>query len=130
MNSRPQQPSDRASYGHLRPVVRHSGITVAQVLLTHDDLQNRTRHLNAHNTLATLLARGAIPIINENDTVAVDEIKFGDNDRLGALTATSSTRICSSSFRMWRGYWTNKSASWRSSLKYARSNRWRTVRTV
>ena len=66
----------------------NSGITVAQVLLTHDDLQNRTRHLNAHNTLATLLARGAVPIINENDTVAVDEIKFGDNDRLGALTAT------------------------------------------
>jgi glutamate 5-kinase len=65
-----------------------SGITVAQVLLTHDDLKNRTRHLNAHNTLATLLAHGAVPIINENDTVSVDEIKFGDNDRLGALTAT------------------------------------------
>lgn len=63
-------------------------ITVAQVLLTHDDLKNRTRHLNAHNTLATLLAHGAVPIINENDTVSVDEIKFGDNDRLGALTAT------------------------------------------
>jgi glutamate 5-kinase len=69
------------------------GITVAQILLTHDDLKNRTRHLNAHNTLATLLAHGAIPIINENDTVAVEEIKddlhrFGDNDRLGALAAT------------------------------------------
>jgi len=63
-------------------------ITVAQVLLTHDDLKNRTRHLNAHNTLATLLGHGAVPIINENDTVSVDEIKFGDNDRLGALTAT------------------------------------------
>jgi glutamate 5-kinase len=63
-------------------------ITVAQVLLTHDDLKNRTRHLNAHNTLATLLAHGVVPIINENDTVSVDEIKFGDNDRLGALTAT------------------------------------------
>src|SRR5208282_5559391 len=63
----------------------NSGITVAQVLLTHDDLQNRARHLNAHNTLATLLARGAVPIINENDTVAVDEIKFGDNDRLAAM---------------------------------------------
>src|ERR1039458_6687725 len=66
----------------------NSGITVAQVLLTHDDLQNRARHLNAHNTLATLLAHGVVPIINENDTVAVEEIKFGDNDRLGALTAT------------------------------------------
>jgi len=65
-----------------------SGITVAQVLLTHDDLKDRARHLNAHSTLATLLARGVVPIINENDTVAVEEIKFGDNDRLGALAAT------------------------------------------
>jgi glutamate 5-kinase len=63
------------------------GVTVAQVLLTHDDLKNRARHLNAHNTLATLLAHGAVPIINENDTVAVEEIKFGDNDRLAALVA-------------------------------------------
>lgn len=61
---------------------------VAQILLTHEDLKSRTRHLSARNTLDTLLARGIIPIINENDTVAVDEIKFGDNDRLGALTAT------------------------------------------
>lgn len=64
------------------------GIQVAQVLLTHDDLKDRARHLNARNTLETLLARAVVPIINENDTVAVDEIKFGDNDRLGALTAT------------------------------------------
>jgi glutamate 5-kinase len=64
------------------------GITVAQVLLTHDDLKDRARHLNAHNTLATILAHDAVPIINENDTVAVEEIKFGDNDRLGALAAT------------------------------------------
>jgi glutamate 5-kinase len=63
------------------------GITVAQVLLTHDDLKDRARHLNAHNTLVTLLAHGAVPIINENDTVSVDEIKFGDNDRLAALVA-------------------------------------------
>jgi glutamate 5-kinase len=66
---------------------RH-GLSVAQILLTHDDLKNRDRHLNARNTLETLLARDVVPIINENDTVAVDEIKFGDNDRLGALTAT------------------------------------------
>src|SRR2546422_10471221 len=66
---------------------RH-GLRVAQVLLTHDDLKNRDRHLNARNTLETLLAHGVVPIINENDTVAVDEIKFGDIDRLGALTAT------------------------------------------
>jgi glutamate 5-kinase len=65
-----------------------SGAQVAQVLLTHDDLRSRARHLNARNTLATLLERDVVPIINENDTVAVDEIKFGDNDLLGALTVT------------------------------------------
>jgi glutamate 5-kinase len=64
------------------------GITVAQVLVTHDDLKHRARHLNAHNTLVTLVARNVVPIVNENDTVSVDEIKFGDNDLLGALTAT------------------------------------------
>lgn len=58
---------------------------VAQVLLTHDDLGNRQRFLNARNTLSTLLGYGIIPIINENDTVAVEEIKFGDNDHLAAL---------------------------------------------
>jgi glutamate 5-kinase len=63
-------------------------IHVAQVLLTHDDLRHRDRHLNARNTLDALLSRGVVPVINENDTVAVEEIKFGDNDRLGALTAT------------------------------------------
>ncbi|MBI3753729.1 MAG: glutamate 5-kinase [Deltaproteobacteria bacterium] len=58
---------------------------VAQVLLTHDDLGNRSRFLNARNTLLTLLNLEIIPIINENDTVAVEEIKFGDNDHLAAL---------------------------------------------
>src|SRR3989338_3918558 len=58
---------------------------VAQVLLTHDDLGNRQRFLNARNTITTLLSYGIIPIINENDTVAVEEIKFGDNDHLAAL---------------------------------------------
>lgn len=58
---------------------------VAQVLLTHDDLGNRQRFLNARNTISTLLDYGIIPIINENDTVAVEEIKFGDNDHLAAL---------------------------------------------
>jgi glutamate 5-kinase len=66
---------------------RHD-LRVAQVLLTHDDLNDRQRHLNARNTLETILSHGVVPVINENDTVAVDEIKFGDNDRLGALTAT------------------------------------------
>ena len=58
---------------------------VAQVLLTHDDLSDRRRFLNARNTLLILLELGIIPIINENDTVVVDEIKFGDNDNLSAL---------------------------------------------
>ena len=58
---------------------------VAQILLTHDDLSHRRRFLNARNTLLTLLELGIIPIINENDTVVVDEIKVGDNDNLSAL---------------------------------------------
>ncbi|MDI6754347.1 MAG: glutamate 5-kinase [Thermodesulfobacteriota bacterium] len=61
------------------------GEKVAQVLLTRDDLSNRNRYLNARNTLLTLLDFGVIPIINENDTVVVEEIKFGDNDNLSAL---------------------------------------------
>ncbi len=59
----------------------------AQVLLTHDDLADRGRYLNARSTLRTLLDLGVIPIINENDTVATDEIRFGDNDTLGSLVA-------------------------------------------
>jgi glutamate 5-kinase len=66
---------------------RQHGLKTAQVLLTHDDLADRKRYLNARSTLMTLLALGAIPIINENDTVVTDEIKFGDNDTLGALVA-------------------------------------------
>jgi len=61
------------------------GKKVAQVLLTREDLSNRTRFLNARNTLQTLLDHGVIPIINENDTVSVDEIKFGDNDNLSSM---------------------------------------------
>ena len=61
---------------------------VAQVLLTHDDLEHHERHLNARNTLVTLLARGVVPIINENDAISFTEIKFGDNDKLSALVAS------------------------------------------
>ena len=61
------------------------GLKVAQILLTHDDLASRTRFLNARNTLFTLLQWNVVPIINENDTVATDELKFGDNDHLAAL---------------------------------------------
>src|SRR5690348_1432948 len=61
------------------------GLPVAQVLLTHADLADRTRTNNARDAIAALLEAGAIPIINENDAVAVDEIKFGDNDQLAAM---------------------------------------------
>ena len=63
------------------------GLVAAQVLLTHDDLGHHERHLNARNTLVTLLSRGVVPIINENDAVSFTEIKFGDNDKLSALVA-------------------------------------------
>ena len=67
--------------------LRASGIGSAQVLLTHADLADRERYLNARTTLLTLLKLGVVPVINENDTVVNDEIKFGDNDTLGALVA-------------------------------------------
>lgn len=63
------------------------GLHTAQILLTHADLADRERYLNARSTLRTLLTLGVIPVINENDTVVTDEIKFGDNDTLGALVA-------------------------------------------
>ncbi len=65
---------------------RH-GRHTAQILLTHDDLSNRERYLNARSTIGSLLALGVVPVINENDTVVVDEIRFGDNDTLAALAA-------------------------------------------
>ncbi|TVP90445.1 MAG: glutamate 5-kinase [Pseudomonadaceae bacterium] len=61
------------------------GLATAQVLLTHDDLSDRKRYLNARSTLRALLDLGVIPVVNENDTVVTDEIRFGDNDTLGAL---------------------------------------------
>jgi glutamate 5-kinase len=64
------------------------GLTVAQVLLTHDDLRLRDRHLGVKDCLSRLLAYGAIPVINENDTVSAAEIKFGDNDTLSAMVAS------------------------------------------
>src|SRR5437773_9124475 len=63
------------------------GLSVAQLLLTHDDLQHHERHLNARNTLVTLLSHGVVPIINENDVISFTELKFGDNDKLSALAA-------------------------------------------
>lgn len=70
---------------HYEECFKKYGQTIAQVLLTHDDLSCRSRFLNARNTLFTLLQCGIIPVINENDSVVVDEIKFGDNDVLSAL---------------------------------------------
>ncbi|WP_355661994.1 glutamate 5-kinase [Halomonas salifodinae] len=65
---------------------RH-GLLTAQILLTHDDLSNRKRYLNARSALRTLVGLRVVPVINENDTVVTDEIRFGDNDTLGALVA-------------------------------------------
>ena len=67
--------------------LREQAMGSAQVLLTHADLADRERYLNARSTLLTLLRLGVVPVINENDTVVTDEIKFGDNDTLGALVA-------------------------------------------
>lgn len=67
--------------------LRANGLGSAQVLLTHADLADRERYLNGRSTLLTLLKLGVVPVINENDTVVNDEIKFGDNDTLGALVA-------------------------------------------
>lgn len=68
-------------------VFAQHGLKSAQILLTHDDLADRSRYLNARITLNTLIELGVVPIINENDTVVTDEIRFGDNDTLGALVA-------------------------------------------
>ncbi|HEV2393564.1 MAG TPA: glutamate 5-kinase [Verrucomicrobiae bacterium] len=64
------------------------GLAVAQILLTHEDLEHHERHLNARNTLVSLLRHGVIPIVNENDVVSFTELKFGDNDKLSALVAS------------------------------------------
>jgi glutamate 5-kinase len=72
---------------HFESCFKKHGIHTAQVLLTHEDMSSRQRYLNARSTLNTLLQMGAIPIINENDTVATEEIRFGDNDTLAALVA-------------------------------------------
>ncbi len=76
----------RLAHAYQAALARHD-LTVAQVLLTLEDTEERRRHLNARATLATLLKLGAVPVINENDTVATSEIRFGDNDRLAARVA-------------------------------------------
>ncbi len=76
----------RLAHAYQETLARHD-ITVAQILLTLDDTEERRRHLNARGTLSTLLRLGTVPVINENDTVATNEIRFGDNDRLAARVA-------------------------------------------
>lgn len=78
------QPVLMEAYGR---AFKRRGLDMAQVLLTHSDLDVRARYLNARNTFETLLAQGVTPIVNENDTVAVEEIRFGDNDILAAQVA-------------------------------------------
>ncbi|WP_442517683.1 amino acid kinase family protein, partial [Salmonella enterica] len=73
---------------------RAQGLGTAQILLTHADLADRTRYLNARATLSCLLQMGIVPIINENDTVVTDEIKVGDNDTMGALVANLIDADC------------------------------------
>ena len=77
-----------------KEVLEERGFTVAQVLLTLGDTEERRRYLNARNTLTTLLRLGAVPVINENDTVATAEIRYGDNDRLGARVAQMVSADC------------------------------------
>jgi len=77
-----------------KEVLEQRGFTVAQVLLTVGDTEERRRYLNARNTLTTLLRLGAVPVINENDTVATAEIRYGDNDRLGARVAQMVSADC------------------------------------
>ncbi|MFM8678050.1 MAG: glutamate 5-kinase, partial [Alphaproteobacteria bacterium] len=76
----------RLAHAWQEALARH-GITVAQILLTPDDTEARRRHLNARATIAQLLRLDAVPVINENDSVATEEIRFGDNDRLAARVA-------------------------------------------
>ena len=75
-------------------ILADHGITLAQILLTIDDTENRRRYLNARDTMETLLSMGAIPVINENDTVATQEIRYGDNDRLAARVAQMISADC------------------------------------
>jgi glutamate 5-kinase len=77
-----------------KELLEAEGVPVAQVLLTLEDSEQRRRYLNARATLTTLLARGAVPVINENDTVATAEIRYGDNDRLAARVAQMVSADC------------------------------------
>jgi glutamate 5-kinase len=75
-------------------ILRERGLTAAQILLTLGDTEERRRYLNARSTIATLLRRRAVPVVNENDTVATAEIRYGDNDRLAARVASMASADC------------------------------------
>ena len=98
--SRLEEQQAAAAVGQVRlahawqSVMAEHGVTVAQVLVTPDDTEDRRRHLNARGTLETLLELGAMPVINENDTVATDELRYGDNDRLAARVAQMISADC------------------------------------
>ena len=83
----------RLAHAYQESLARH-GVPVAQILLTGDDTERRRRYLNARNTLTALLAHGSVPVVNENDTVATEEIRFGDNDRLAARVAAMIGADC------------------------------------
>ena len=100
LTHRLQESQAAAAAGQIRlahayqEILAAHGLAAAQVLLTLDDSENRRRYLNAANTLFTLLQRGAVPVINENDTVATEEIRYGDNDRLAARVAQMISADC------------------------------------
>ena len=75
-------------------ILKSHGLTAAQILLTLGDTEERRRYLNARQTIATLLGQGAVPVVNENDTVATSEIRYGDNDRLSARVASMMSADC------------------------------------
>ena len=83
----------RLAHAYHESLARHA-VPVAQILLTSDDTEQRRNYLNARNTLTALLARGSVPVVNENDTVATEEIRFGDNDRLAARVAAMIGADC------------------------------------
>ena len=80
------------------------GLAAAQILLTAEDTEQRRRYLNARQTLTTLLAHGAVPVINENDTVATQELRYGDNDRLAARVAAMVSADCLVCYPILTGY--------------------------
>ena len=83
----------RLAHAYQESLARHA-VPVAQILLTGDDTERRRRYLNARNTLLALLSHGSVPVVNENDTVATEEIRFGDNDRLAARVAAMIGADC------------------------------------